>query len=573
MKKGKTESSSQRIGHIKKVAAKARQALAGDPNVISVGYGIKLIKGRPVRKWSIIVGVREKLKTDKEIEARGSKRIPKEFEGVPTDVVVALTKPVSNISGPRGNVFSELAGGIAVGYPTGVFTYSYGTLGMIVFDKTTNEAMILTNWHVIHEGRNIGDPVHQPAWDDSKIVHSFEIESCPDRVMKVTDSPTNLSDIFGPLAAGTAAAAAYSDEVDPVRFSQGKTPPTEDEQTIGEEINLKLKYPQPPLPGLSYVAEAEWDYTRRTTGKTYHHSHKWKRKNQHVLKEFILKVDKDKYKHGETVIITAALQSPRGKHCGSYYVVAYILSPDQKELHPVVLHWVNQSISPGMASMLKTYTAVKPIVDTICADFEDEFGKEYTSTFEYAGITWIPNPGDILRVVSWVDDGTPGLNWRKGVTVNLPSISNRVVARVATGTQSPVKMTAYFQGQKIRSTEMKGFKSGVSQEIEVTGDMIDQVRLEGGGGEGVLVRLCYNPIQVKERRCIYRGYLGTHAKLPRGQYKVYGLVQTVNDAKEGDKATHAATIIGGIMANQNPQSTPQDPCDWRVKEDTSFNIE
>jgi len=574
MKKGKKVEPSDRIEQIKKAAARAQQVLASDPNVISVGYGIKRTKGRPLRKWSIVVGVREKLKSAKEINARGSKRIPKMIEGFPTDVVVALSKPVSDISGPRGNVFDELAGGIAVGYPTGTYGLSYGTLGMIVFDKNSGDPMILTNWHVIHEDRSIGDPVHQPAWDDSKVVHSFEIESCPDRIMKVTDSPTNLSDIFGPLAAGAAAAAAASDEIDPIRFSQKATPPNADEQTVGEKIKLKFRYPKPPLPGIPYSAEAEWDYSRQTTGKTYGYSHKWRKKNQHVLREFVLKTDKEAYKQRETVVITAALAPPKGKTCGSYYVVAYILAPSQNDIFPVVLQWTNQGASAGMSSVLDTPKGTKAVVMSNCVDFEGKAGKAYDSSFRHEGLIWIPDPDDVLRVVLWANADYPGLNWRSGVTIELPAISKSVIARVATFTSEPVRMTAYYEGQEVGTAEMDDFENENWQDLKISAKQIDQVRIEGGGGEGVLLWLCYNPIQAKDKRCIYRGCWHIHAHLPKGLYKVYGLVQSINNADAEDEPAKAATIIGGIMANMNPQAkSPEDPCDWVLKEDASFIVE
>ena len=62
---------------------KYRQALLGLPNVVGVGVGPKVVGGQLTEVLAIKVYVRSKVPEDRLAE---NERVPKEIEGVPTDV-------------------------------------------------------------------------------------------------------------------------------------------------------------------------------------------------------------------------------------------------------------------------------------------------------------------------------------------------------------------------------------------------------------------------------------------------------------------------------------------------------
>ena len=68
---------------IKKIKERCKEKLLGLPNVVAIGFGPKVIKGQLTGTMSIKVYVSDKV--PKEMLA-DHESIPKEIEGVPTDV-------------------------------------------------------------------------------------------------------------------------------------------------------------------------------------------------------------------------------------------------------------------------------------------------------------------------------------------------------------------------------------------------------------------------------------------------------------------------------------------------------
>src|SRR5690349_4680237 len=97
----------------KALATKRREAarLLRYPNVIAVGVGSKVVKGRVTKKVCIRVYVSKKLPPGR---LGGDATIPTEIDGVPTDVIESDIPRASGMGGPPPGlqVFPILRGGI-----------------------------------------------------------------------------------------------------------------------------------------------------------------------------------------------------------------------------------------------------------------------------------------------------------------------------------------------------------------------------------------------------------------------------------------------------------------------------
>src|SRR4051812_45446498 len=68
------------------VAAAESRRLVNDPNLLSMGIGLKFVKGKPKLSAALQYYVRRKASSD-EIEQLGTTMIPGEVGGYPTDVI------------------------------------------------------------------------------------------------------------------------------------------------------------------------------------------------------------------------------------------------------------------------------------------------------------------------------------------------------------------------------------------------------------------------------------------------------------------------------------------------------
>jgi hypothetical protein len=157
------------------VAAKQRaeEELLKIPGVTGVDVGYKEVNGKPTGVVAIRVLVAEKKPPTKVSKAE---RIPEEIDGHPTDVIerrfelhparVALEELV--LEADTGT-YTPLKGGISLGPCRSVGGFVYvGTLGAIVRDNVTGNAMMLSNFHVmcIDNGFHVGDTQAQPGLVD-----------------------------------------------------------------------------------------------------------------------------------------------------------------------------------------------------------------------------------------------------------------------------------------------------------------------------------------------------------------------------------------------------------------------
>ena len=138
--------------------------------VTAVDLGFKWSDGQMTDQLAIRVHVAQKKAPEVLTEAD---LFPKDLEGIPVDVIEATYDIQTTIESEwedaqleaavdgRGERFDEIPLGVSIGSPR----VTAGTLGAKVFDATTHEAMILSNWHVMvgSPAAQAGDPVWQPG--------------------------------------------------------------------------------------------------------------------------------------------------------------------------------------------------------------------------------------------------------------------------------------------------------------------------------------------------------------------------------------------------------------------------
>ncbi len=151
----------------------ASDASRGNPRVGLVDVGWKVRSGRPTADLAVRFHVRDKPTGDEfERFARVRPDLVVDIDSVPfrTDVIEARYRfdrfawPVAATT--RLAPHRPLVGGVSVG---NAWSARYGTLGGIVVDTTTGQAMAMSNWHVLvgsHLAR-AGLPVYQPAYVDT----------------------------------------------------------------------------------------------------------------------------------------------------------------------------------------------------------------------------------------------------------------------------------------------------------------------------------------------------------------------------------------------------------------------
>lgn len=141
----------------KQALAQARDALRGNPDVVSVGIGYKYRNGQRTDEVCIVVGVRKKLPS---AQVAAGRLVPASFAGVPTDVIqYGEVKPHALTSRQR-----PCPPGFSVGHPQ----VTAGTLGAWVRRGQGAEHYILSNNHVLanSNGATPGDFIRQPGVAD-----------------------------------------------------------------------------------------------------------------------------------------------------------------------------------------------------------------------------------------------------------------------------------------------------------------------------------------------------------------------------------------------------------------------
>jgi hypothetical protein len=168
------------IAAIRAVKSTVEDDLLNRPEVTAVDIGEKVTKGKPTGRRAIVIYVKKKEPLSR---LAAADVIPKEINGIPTDVVEdeivlqgAMVRELDLTPQIDATKYTTLSGGMSMGPCRSVFlsppdvptagNYVFvGTLGALVRDRTTGATMALTNFHVacVDSGWSVGDIQCQPG--------------------------------------------------------------------------------------------------------------------------------------------------------------------------------------------------------------------------------------------------------------------------------------------------------------------------------------------------------------------------------------------------------------------------
>lgn len=220
----------QRREEVSRVKAEHEEDLLKLPNVTGVYTDYKTTGGERTTTISIVVTVREKKDVPR------AKAIPKEIDGIPTDVIEEEIVPMMAVLleeiAPAVDAasYATLEGGISIGpcrsvhldppdVPTSGDYVFVGTLGCIVRDNATSQPMMLSNFHVmcVNDAWTVGDTMAQPSRVDGgscpaglvgTLARAQLTENVDGAVSSVSGRPTSCSIVDIGDINGTATASA-----------------------------------------------------------------------------------------------------------------------------------------------------------------------------------------------------------------------------------------------------------------------------------------------------------------------------------------------------------------------------
>lgn len=158
-----------------------------------------------------------------------------------------------------------------------------------------------------------------------------EVEGDVDCCTKVVSSSKAKDEyvqaLYG-LGSAVASAAIASDGPDLHYRGQEETTPAKNELTLSEAVKLRIKYPVPPSPGQNYKIAGEWNYTRKTTGRTYEFGATDERENLRFLKSYEVQAPAVHDRRQGPLKVCARFQKPDGSYYkgGDLYVTALLVS-------------------------------------------------------------------------------------------------------------------------------------------------------------------------------------------------------------------------------------------------------
>jgi hypothetical protein len=288
------------------VLDKVRETWLNAPGVTGIGIGYKTAQGEMnFNQVALKIFVQKKL-PDTELRSRKLREVPKEIDGVVTDVEEMGTLRPTGASGSRDDRRDPLVGGLTVGVNTKPFWY--GTLGAIVFDQGTGEELVLSNQHVLDgpPGTEVVQP--SPIGLDDSLEIGFQLDFCnPINFFRVDTPNTTVGSVLAGAAVAAAVAAALSDEIDPTRRGQEATIPAPGARTLLERQKVKLHYPELPIPGTNFRIGTAWEYTRHTDAGDQAFAVEEEKINPHALFDKVLLTDKTLYHPGDSVRLLALI--------------------------------------------------------------------------------------------------------------------------------------------------------------------------------------------------------------------------------------------------------------------------
>lgn len=140
------------------VRGKHQTSMMKMDNVVGVGVGYKVHRGKQTDELCLVVLVTKKLPKD---AVDPPAMVPKSIDGVVTDVIEV---GVIRAQQSRTDRWRPIPAGVSIGH----YKITAGTFGSMVRDHSSNERLILSNNHVLANSNNaqLGDPVLQPGTAD-----------------------------------------------------------------------------------------------------------------------------------------------------------------------------------------------------------------------------------------------------------------------------------------------------------------------------------------------------------------------------------------------------------------------
>ncbi|MDF9749202.1 hypothetical protein [Arthrobacter sp. ES3-54] len=557
------------------VAAEESRRLADDPNFLSMGVGLKLVRGEPQLSAALQYYVRAKAARG-ELEKLGTTMIPTEVGGYPTDVIQVeiaqtLTCPPQNPpTGDRGSEIEDpLVGGTSTttlnsfhSFPTG-----YGTLGGICFDAVSGDAMALSNAHVY--GDDIGAEGIQP-WlpTDEYIGAAIKWLTCggPLSHLFFWTAPSAATAILDVAAAAAWTVALAADAEDPSRWGQRTTTvPPAGALTERERVHLEAEVPHLPFPGRTWNAKTHWDYTRVATSGSTSGTIDEERPNEHALIGKRVFSDRPVYRGGERVRICAEMWTRARDKTQDLFVVAHcfpiadpsritrrVLVPNnicgrvdgalEKEREQVCVHGFNAQI-PGVAQML---------FPVVVAPFR--IWSSAPSTQIHGTSLGIPADAAIHIAIP------PSTH----VDLDVSHRTTRVRARAIAANGDVV--------DEASSTD----EQGVTQKLRLTGPEMVRVDVEGGSGEGLLSSICTDKHRIsvdrwKGRSTYHTGTFDLALQEQSGTWAVVVISQSMDMSPTGGDPIAAARRLGGVVNSANVQE--QGECTCTLLFDHTFQVQ
>jgi hypothetical protein len=557
-----------------KVAAEESKRLADDPNFLTMGVGLKLVKGKPQLSAALQYYVRTKALSD-DLEKLGTTMIPHEVGGYSTDVIQVeisrmLACPPQNppTGGRGGEIENPLVGGTSTttlssfhSFPTG-----YGTLGGICFDAVSGDAMALSNAHVY--GDDIGAEGIQP-WlpTDEYIGAAIGWLACggPLSHLFFWTAPSAATAILDTAAAIAWLAVSASDAEDPSRWGQRTTAvPPAGAQTERETVHLKAEVPHLPFPGRTWKTKTNWEYTRIATSGSTIGTIDAERLNEHTLIGKRVFSDRATYRGGERVRICAEIWTRASEKIQELFVVANcfpIADPSritrrvlvrnnicerldgalEKERKPVCIHGFTPQI-PGVAQMLF------PVVE---APFR----------------IWSSAPATVIQ----------------GASLGIPADA---AIHIAVPPSTHVELEVFHGGTRIRARAISANgdvvdeatstdEEGVTQKLRLTGPEIVRVDVDGGSGKGFLSSMCTDKRRIsvdrwKGRSAYYTSTFDLPLQEPAGKWAVVVISQSMDMSPTGGDPIAAARRLGGVVNSANVQE--QGECTCTLLFDHTFEV-
>lgn len=541
------------LAEIQLIIEQIRTDWLREPNIVEIGPAIKITNGIPqINTLAIRFFVREKV-SDEECRVRSWRVIPKEIREIPTDVTSTAAVPLQILE-TRSQRYGDLIGGITIGNTN---LTSVGTLAGIFFHNSDGRSVGLSNEHVLvfNIDGQIGDPVAQPSSRFGAQVGIVEAECCPGGQLTFRNVPNPLADTAATIAVVAVIAAAASDEIDPHRRGQEATPVSDGERTLRERVHMKIAYNEVPLPGSAYKLGVDWSYQRETDQKTYTHHVTETRQNAHILREQELITDRLLYRQGQNVYFLAVIGFENNEEsCPDYHIVAHAVSPTKTHARRTMLRAARPAELVTFKETFQEFRDENPLTMR-CVDFSAfSAGKNFGHNFTHMLFSFSALGNQNLRIVDTmprpVRDGIGEMIFPDaGVEITLPGVSEEVAADVATLADKPVVLRA-FDGPTEVGVETSGTQQGVSYHLRISARQITHIVIEGGGGEGILLKLCATR-SFKDHVCYYWGSITLSPMEEIGLWSTYLFVQTVNNVGLGTPPIVAAKTIGGLITSRN----------------------